>query len=222
MVKFVYFRNKHRVQSLNQCWILNRLEEFAQCCVAAGSMYPNIIGFIDGTARAICRPKYKQRDFYSGYKKQHMLKYQSIVFPNGLIGRLDGPFIGRRHDAAILNLSDIRLEMANVFSTPTTNYALYGDPGYSNSQYIKVGYKNHHSLTERQKLFNKTMSALRVSVEYGFGKIVQLFAFVDFKKNQKVYLQHLKFQYYVAAFFSKLLYLHEWMSNLRLFCLFTT
>lgn len=116
-----------------------------------------------------------------------------------MIGRLDGPFIGRRHDAAVFNLSNLRQEMENVFYLPTANYALYGDPGYSNSQYVKVGYKNHQHLTERQKLFNKQMSSLRVSVEYGFGKIVQLFAYVDFKKNQKLYLQHLKMQYYVAA-----------------------
>lgn len=89
--------------------------------------------------------------------------------------------------------------MESVFMKPTFNYALYGDPGYSNSKYIKVGYKNHQRLSEKQKFFNKTMSALRVSVEYGFGKILQLFAFVDFKKNQKLYLQRLKMQYYVAA-----------------------
>lgn len=129
-----------------------------------------------------------------------MLKYQSIIFPNGLIGRLDGPFIGRRHDAAILNLSNLREEMETIFSRHINHYALFGDPGYSNSQYIKVGYKNHQHLSDKQKVFNKDMSSLRVSVEYGFGKIVQLFAFVDFKKNQKLFLQHLKKQYYVAAF----------------------
>jgi hypothetical protein len=90
-----------------------------------------------------------------------------------LIDRLDGLFIGRRHDAAGLNLSNLRLEMANVFSQATAHYALYGDRGYSNSQYIKLGYKNHQNLNERQKLFNKNMSALRVTVEYGFGKILQ-------------------------------------------------
>jgi hypothetical protein len=43
------------------------------------------------------------------------------------------------------------------------------------------------------------MSSLRVSVEYGFGKIIQLFAFLDFKKNQKLYMQNIKEQYVVAA-----------------------
>jgi hypothetical protein len=137
---------------------------------------------------------------YSGYKKQHVVKYQSVVLPNGLIGRLDGPFIGRRHDAAILGLSTLKQELAATFGNAGgTNYALYGDTGYSNSKYIKVGYKNCRTLTPQQRTFNMDMSALRVSVEYGFGKVIQMFAFLDFKKNQKVYLQQLKQQYYVAV-----------------------
>lgn len=44
------------------------------------------------------------------------------------------------------------------------------------------------------------MSALRVSVEYGFGKIIQQFAFLDFVKTQKVYNLPLKKMYFVSAF----------------------
>ena len=36
--------------------------------------------------------------------------------------------------------------------------------------------------------FNKSMSALRVSVEWNFGKVTNLFAFLDFKKNLHLYL----------------------------------
>ena len=121
------------------------------------------------------------------------------MFPNGLIGRIDGPFIGRRHDAAILGLSNIRLELRRLFGRGQNNLALYGDAGYSNSKYVKIGFKNHRALTARQKLFNKEMSAIRVSVEYGFGRVLQQFAFLDFKKNQKMYLNPLKMQYYVAV-----------------------
>jgi len=127
------------------------------------------------------------------------LKYQSVVYPNGIIGRLDGPFNGHRHDAAILNLSRMREEMELEFQGNGWNYSLYGDPGYSNQKFIKVGYKNYRKLTQLERRFNRDMSALRVSVEYGFGKILQQFALVDFKKNQKLYQQRLKEQYFVAA-----------------------
>jgi len=158
------------------------------------------VGFIDGTTRAICRPKYNQRELYSGYKKQHVVKYQSIVYPNGLIGRLDGPFIGRRHDADIFGLSKVRTELVKLFERQgQPNYAIYGDGGYSNSKFVKVGFRNCTNLTPRQKQFNREMSALRVSVEYGFGRVIQQFAFLDLKKNQKLYLQYLKEQYFVAV-----------------------
>jgi len=74
----------------------------------------------------------------------------------------------------------------NFDKTDGSNYAVYGDPGYANQKYVKVGFKNHNILTQAQKDFNKEMSALRVSVEYGFGKIVQQFAYVDFKKNTEI------------------------------------
>ena len=161
---------------------------------------PNIVGFIDGTARPICRPKRNQKDYYSGYKKEHCLKYQSVMFPNGLIGRLDGPFKGRRHDAAILHLSRLVPEMKQCFvNEDGTWFKLYGDPGYANSKFISIGYSTRLQLNEHQRMFNRTMSHIRVSVEYGFGKILQLFAFNDYKKNNKVLQNQLKKQYVVSA-----------------------
>jgi hypothetical protein len=122
------------------------------------------------------------------------------MFPDGLIGRLDGPFIGRRHDAAILHLSNALQEMSLEFLNQDGSWmSVYGDPGYSNQKFVKIGYKNQRRLTELHRNFNAEMSSLRVSVEYGFGKIVQQFAFLDYKKNQKLYMQPLKEQYFVAA-----------------------
>ncbi|KAI9331652.1 hypothetical protein DFJ73DRAFT_664315, partial [Zopfochytrium polystomum] len=37
--------------------------------------------------------------------------------------------------------------------------------------------------------FNKRMSAVRVCVEWSFGHVLQNWAFVDYSKNQKLYLQ---------------------------------
>lgn len=122
------------------------------------------------------------------------------MLTNGIMGRLDGPFIGRRHDAAILYLSKILDEMSHFLIRNGSNFAVYGDPGYSNQRFIKVGYKNHSTLNEQQKQFNRLMSSLRVSVEYGFGDVIREFAHLDFKKTQKLYLSNLKKMYYVAAF----------------------
>jgi hypothetical protein len=45
----------------------------------------NVFGFIDGTLRSICRPKYGQQSQYSGHKRKHGFKFQSASLPIGLI-----------------------------------------------------------------------------------------------------------------------------------------
>src|SRR4051812_37404856 len=40
-----------------------------------------------------------------------------------------------------------------------------------------------------QEEFNRRMSLVRVSVEWCFGKVLQYFAFIDYKKNLKVFHQ---------------------------------
>lgn len=123
------------------------------------------------------------------------------MLTNGLIGRFDGPFIGRRHDSAIYHLSRIVDEFCTLpLSNDRINFAVYGDSGYGNQKYVKVGFKNRKTLNARQKEFNKLMSSLRIGVEYGFGQIVVQFAFLDFKRGNKMYLSNLKRFYYVAAF----------------------
>jgi len=43
------------------------------------------------------------------------------------------------------------------------------------------------------------MSAVRISVEWTFGKIIPLFSILYFKKNNKLYLKHIGKYYIVGA-----------------------
>lgn len=43
------------------------------------------------------------------------------------------------------------------------------------------------------------MKIIRANVEWGFQKIISQFAFLDFKKNQKLLLQELESMYMVAV-----------------------
>ena len=54
-------------------------------------------------------------------------------------------------------------------------------------------------ITEEQQSFNQGMSKVRVSVEWAFGKVVQYFAFPDFKKNLKILLQPIGKYYAVGV-----------------------
>ncbi|CAG7827895.1 unnamed protein product, partial [Allacma fusca] len=149
--------------------------------------YKRCFGFLDGTVRAICRPSYKQREFYNGHKRVHALKFQSLILPNGIIANLYGPVEGRRHDAHILAKSQLITQLQRKFEGHPSHPYIYGDPAYPLRKFLIVPFKG--SLNRKEKILNKKMSKLREAVEWGFGKIIELFSFLDFKKNLKIYKQ---------------------------------
>lgn len=164
-----------------------------------GSPVPNCFGFIDGTARAICRPSINQEAYYSGHKKVHCLKYQSLITPDGIIVSLKGAYEGRRHDAAMLRDSGLYEELeANVHGNQ--RFLIYGDQGYGLRELLLRPYTQHEiGIDPARQLFNNAMRSLRISVEWGFNKIIQIFAFLDFKKNQKLLVQDLQKMYRVGT-----------------------
>lgn len=73
----------------------------------------DIFGFVDGTFRGVCRPLEEQKNVYSGYKKRHGIKWQGIIFPDGLIV-LNGPYEGRANDWTIWNNSRVEHRIRHV------------------------------------------------------------------------------------------------------------
>ncbi|KAG0132542.1 hypothetical protein HOY82DRAFT_469202, partial [Tuber indicum] len=69
---------------------LSTLQRYAKAIENSSSLC-GIWGFVDGTMRPFCRPGDDQRSFYSGYKKAHAFKFQSIVTPDRLLSTLAGP-----------------------------------------------------------------------------------------------------------------------------------
>lgn len=83
------------------------LEQYNHAVKMKGCTMDGIVGFIDGTARSICRPSKNQKLFYSGHKRTHCLKFQSVTLPDGIIAHWSGPYTGNRHDAGIFRESGI-------------------------------------------------------------------------------------------------------------------
>lgn len=109
-----------------------------------------------------------------------------------------GPIEGRRHGAFMLGVSGLT-EKLQRFQAPTGEaYVLYGDPAYGLLRNIISPFRGAQ-LTNAEQMFNTQMSKLRISVEWGFGKICQNFAYLDFKKNLKVLLQPVGKYYLVAS-----------------------
>ena len=78
----------------------------------------------------ICRPKHGQEQCYSGHKRQHVLQFQAIMVPRGLIANLHGPVEGRRHDGYMLQDSVILPQLTKKVARNGEPYYLYGDPAY--------------------------------------------------------------------------------------------
>jgi hypothetical protein len=167
-------------------------------CNAANMMW----GFIDGTLRKICRPTRFQRAAYSGHKRTHGVKFQSVVTPDGLIACLFGPIPGSRHDSFMLAESGLLQQLTEIMprNQPGVQiYSLYGDPAYPQSQYLVGGYRNP-APNSVEAQWNTAMSKVRISVEWGFKEITQVWTFLDFRRNMKIFKFPVAKYYIVAAF----------------------
>ena len=71
--------------------------EFESLC----EQVKNTTFYVDGTDIEICRPGENQEAYYNGRKKSHVISYQGIVAPDGLVVRLGGAYEGRLHDARV-------------------------------------------------------------------------------------------------------------------------
>jgi hypothetical protein len=175
------------------------LARYAAAVHAKGAPLTRCWGFIDGTVRPICRPSQEQHLAYNGHKRVHALKFQAVMAPDGIIAHLAGPFEGRRHDARMLLESGLMETLeAHAKDANGEPFYLYGDPAYPISPFLMTPYRGNQ-LDDEGARFNKSMSAVRQSVEWGFGRVVSLFAFVDFKKNLKIGLQPAGSYYAVAV-----------------------
>ena len=92
-----------------------------------------------------------------------------------MIAHLFGPIEERRHDEFMLGQSGLLPKLRNITKPNGEPYVIYGDPAYGLSRNILAPFRGA-VLTAEEKQFNSAMSKVRVSVEWGFGKIMQNFA----------------------------------------------
>lgn len=176
-----------------------KLEEYAHVIHAKGAPIQTVWGFIDGTIRGIARPVRRQQTCYNGWKRKHCLKYHAIVTPDGLISHFFGPVDGRRNDSFLWNNSGLISQLEqHAHITTGVPLQVYGDPAYSINRYLISPYQGAY-LNRDLKEWNKTMSRIRIVVEWAFKEVVNLFAFVDHEKNQKHLLQPVGIQFRVAV-----------------------
>jgi hypothetical protein len=167
-------------------------------------------GFIDGTIRRICRPTYNQEMSYSGHKRCHGVKFQSVVTPDGLITCLYGPFEGSGHNARMLVESKIVEKLRELMPIPedadpdvVPDYQLYGDPAYPQSGYLIGGFRDAQRGSAEARL-NKKMSKVRECVEWGFRNVITYWSYLDYRRAMLLYKIPVAKYYIVGAFLSNL------------------
>lgn len=203
MKNFIFIRWGHLLNSFNQVWLTRDcLEVFANKVHDKGAPLENCWGFIDGTVRPVSRPGENQRIVYNGHKRVHALKFQSVVTPNGHIANMFGPIEGKRHDSGMLADSGLlNLLQQHSYDSNGNPLCIYGDPAYPLRVHLQSCFKGAN-LNAQQKDWNKSMSEVRVAVEWSFGEIVNYFKFLDFKKNLKIGLSSVGKTYLICALLS--------------------
>ena len=194
MAHEIYHLHRHRLDTVQHPW--TNLPQYAEMIHEKGACMDNIWGFLDGTQMRICRPIDGQESVYNGHKRQHSLKFQSVMLPNGLIGHFYGPFEGRRHDSAMYFASGLDQLAQEIYDE--YGLSIYADSAYAFRRYLITPFKGA-AISKLEHKFNKNMAAVRGSVEWGFGKIGNNFAFLNFHKNIKVYLQPVAKLMYAAV-----------------------
>lgn len=148
---------------------VNSLHGLYQTC-------PDLKEFIvDGTEREIERPqdKQKQKDYYSGKKKQHTVKNQVLIHPQKKkILYVSKTISGRIHDKKAL------IDDGVLLHAPPISRGL-GDLGYQgvteDCPWLRlvtpVKRKPKQTLSEANKTTNKALSSLRIRIEHVIGRL---------------------------------------------------
>jgi hypothetical protein len=159
-----------------------KLKGYAAALHRFGAPTHTVCGFIDCTIQRTCRPVEHEGLVYTGYKKFHGMKFQAVVTPNGLIAHLAGPYRAPQNDSGVLRESGLLDSMERYAIQESSQegdppehrfYQVYGDSAYAVSPFIVSPFSRVGELTRKERAWNTAMGGVRISVEHGFGLVVQ-------------------------------------------------
>jgi hypothetical protein len=195
LLRFLEHRFRHLLH-----WDARRLQAslpiFAHAIRAKCPM-ANCIGFLDGTRRQHNRPGHDQAAYFNYHSWFHCLGFQGIVTPDGLLVHVSQGEEGSVHDHYLLNVSAIE----DVMALPQfSQYYLYADAGYAVYPNLIVPFKKTEGqLTPGERAFNIQMASVRISVEWMFGRVTQLWRFLDHHADLMVFKSSLSTFYRVTV-----------------------
>ena len=103
------------------------------------------------------------------------------------------------HDSGLLE----KLEANMTIDGNGVVYALYGDLAYAQSIYLLSGFQKPPTGSDKA-LFNRQMSSVQITVEWGFGDVVEKWKFLDFHSVMKIFEMPVAEFYTNGAFLSNI------------------
>lgn len=133
---------------------------------------------------------------YKGHEKDHGIKFQGIITPDGLIVHLAGPMAGMSHDWILYLESSVHEMLSECLLVNGIQYFIYGDAAYHESTVLYKPIKGG-GLSSAQKAFNTALARARTPVEWAFRQIKSMWAIVGY--NQKRNIRQRPIMYIVHA-----------------------
>ena len=126
---------------------------------------------VDGTVVRFASTK---PQFYTGYKKLHVLKLQALISDNLNFIRISPAYPGSFHDFKVF-----KLERATMGFLDNCSLPLIGDKAYQGMQSLyenaqplsKKSERLHRKMPTFHAVANKTLSKKRVKIEHFFAKL---------------------------------------------------
>ena len=119
--------------------------------------------------------------------------------PDGLIAHVFGPIEGRLHDETVYQMSGLpQLLDEHSWDPLGQPLVIYGDPAYGLSSHLISPFSTVN-IEPEQECFNREMSRVRQAVEWGFGAVIRLWAYLDFPQGKGVLKTAIGLHYLVAV-----------------------
>jgi hypothetical protein len=181
-----------------------------------GVVYPpgslSVFGFVDDTVTRTTRPGggpveggveasrhncLIQMAFYSGYKKCHGVKYQTLELPNGLCMDLYGPISFRRNDIEVCDESHLNEKLEELSADLEKQYKVYCDGIFTTETHMLSKHVGETTRAERYE--NGVMTKIRIANEWAYGITENLFTMLKFSNGLQIRRNFEHSYYYVTA-----------------------
>jgi len=114
---------------------------------------------VNETFQETCRPQKEQQMMYSGYKRHHSFKYQTVICSNSLIESIADLYEGKINDHIIVQDFDLKQDLQQICNGQRQLF-LFEDQAYKHLDEIFEPYQEERTLTDDKAAFNHHLSSI--------------------------------------------------------------